>query len=90
MTRLARPSLEKKLGAKGVVLALGLLVSSGLSLGCTKLVQGPPETAPKHARHDAPEKPTPATEDYPEHIAPPPAYGNKVVMAHNEPVADTY
>lgn len=90
MTYVTRPSRKKKHGATGVMLAFGLLVASGLTLGCTKQIQAPPDTALKHARHDLPEKPPHEVEPYPELIAPPPAYGNKVVMAEVDSTVDSF
>jgi len=59
-----------------------LLVLLGAS-GCTQQPQRPPETGTKHARHEVRrDLPAPPSEQVPEHVAPPPAYGNKVVMAY--------
>ncbi len=56
-----------------------------LSISCNRAVQKPPESSMKHAQRDAKEQTlTPEAREIPEHIAPPPAYGNKVVMAQGE------
>lgn len=99
MTHVARPSLPLRRGTVKtmsggsllkILALLGVMSLTGLTLGCTKQIQAPTQTAPKHARHDPQEKPSQTLEQYPEHIAPPPAYGNKVVMAQSEPVTGTY
>lgn len=64
------------------------LVCAGVLLGtasCTKAPAKPPESALKEAKKDSrldqPEDLDPERR----HLAPPPAYGNKVVMAQHEP-----
>ena len=71
--------------ATRLVLLAGIGVSL-LAVGCSHDLRRPPETVHKHAQRNVEqEKPvSPAERDYPEHIAPPPAYGNKVVMAESE------
>lgn len=56
-----------------------LLILAWGALGCQANVQAP-QSADKHAQHDSKSREAPVL-DYPEHVAPPPAYGNKVVMA---------
>jgi len=61
-----------------------LLLGAWGALGCQANIQAP-RSADKHAQHDS-KSADPPVLDYPEHVAPPPAYGNKVVMAGvNEP-----
>lgn len=56
-----------------------LLICAAGTLGCQANIQAP-RSADKHAQHDGKSRDAPVL-DYPEHVAPPPAYGNKVVMA---------
>lgn len=59
----------------GLSLALG-------SVACTKAPQKPPTSALKQAKKE--DRPTSQDELERRHQAPPPAYGNKVVMAQEE------
>lgn len=81
--RLSRLRLQARLGGS-------LLLSLGLVLGtaaCTKTPQKPPDSswkqAKKDSRLDQPEDLDPERR----HLAPPPAYGNKVVMAQDDRTA---
>ncbi len=62
---------------------LGSVLSMGTS-GCAKSPQKPPEAPLKQAKKDSrlDEQEQPDVER--RHLAPPPAYGNKVVMAADE------
>jgi len=66
------------LGRLPCIWALLLIASVG-ALGCAANIQAP-QSADKHAQHESKSRDAPVL-DYPEHVAPPPAYGNKVVMA---------
>lgn len=58
-----------------------LLLVMGLTLGgCARHVEAPPSSALKQARQDAKASPE-ELELRQRHVAPPPAYGNKVVLA---------
>jgi hypothetical protein len=95
--RHAAPTFSKATKARlGMKLGLGvlpgpvagslLLLLGELSWGCNQQALRPPEAAIRHARHDARDKSEGerTTAPYPEHVAPPPAYGNKVVLARTE------
>jgi hypothetical protein len=63
------------------------LVCAGLFFGtsaCTSVPERPPESALKQAKKDSRLEPQEDVDLERRHLAPPPAYGNKVVMAHNE------
>lgn len=64
-----------------------VMVSLGLPLGtasCTRAPEKPPESALKQAKRDS-RLDQPEDEEFERrNLAPPPAYGNKVVMAQSE------
>lgn len=66
-----------RVGSSGL---LALLFVTG-TVGCQSHLSRPPHAVDKHARHEKAGSTGPEVEHYPEHVAPPPAYGNKVVMA---------
>ncbi len=80
---LRRPTLRGSLS----LLQIGtILLLTGLSLttlGCASSPQKPPETAPKQARVERQDQKQQDQPTY-EHVAPPPAYGNRVVMAEEK------
>jgi hypothetical protein len=76
--RLRRPERTSPIFEGLKVLVLVSALGTGTA-GCAGAPQKPPSSAEKHARRDAREQERREFEN--EHLAPPPAYGNKVVLA---------
>lgn len=73
----SRLSLSRLRGAATLLVALTCLFGTA---SCAKAPEKPPESALKHAKDFRPQEPD-ETDLERRHLAPPPAYGNKVVMA---------
>lgn len=80
-TSVSRSRLRGQWHVSSLLLLCGLLLSAP---ACTKAPEKPPESALKQAKQDARLMEQEELELERRHLAPPPAYGNKVVMAQHE------
>lgn len=80
----ARASRHRFFTSRGAVpIFVAFMVLFGTA-SCTKAPAKPPESALKHANKDTPSPELEETDLERRYLAPPPAYGNKVVMAKHE------
>ncbi|MCA9642354.1 MAG: hypothetical protein H6718_05315 [Polyangiaceae bacterium] len=67
----------------GALVVFALCLGSGCASSQPPLPKEPPRAIQPRTENQPPRR-------VPEHLAPPPAYGNKVVMARSAPVNETY
>ena len=77
----SQPRLRSSRFVGSFLLSCGLLLNAA---ACTKTPEKPPASALKQAKQDARLPEQEEIEQERRHLAPPPAYGNKVVMAQHE------
>lgn len=85
--RRSASSISTRAGLQSLKFVSFLFVTSALAFataGCTRAPEKPPESPLKQAKKDSRLDPQEEQDLERRHLAPPPAYGNKVVMAQDE------